>query len=303
MTVYWVCNILYCLKKNMISTKILNIILIWFLGLGSILLGGILLAEDAMTKDAEQQMVDFNFAGYEEGGTKKWDVSAEVADFFTEVVNMQNVIGRAYGKEDNMQLVADEGVYNKVAGTLHLQDNVIGTSDSGARLVTDSLNWDAQKSLITTEDKVDIKKENMQTIGTGVVAHQDLKTVTLKRDVTVNIDREEKGIFRKTVITCDGSLDIDYNAEVAVFNDNVVATDEQGKMFADKMTVYFDTKTKKIRKVICTGDVKIENQDNSAYGEVVTYDANGQKARLTGRPCLIFYTQKEEGQDAAPFGN
>jgi LPS export ABC transporter protein LptC len=256
-------------------------------------------------KEAEQKMLNFNFAGYEDGGQKKWDVSADTADIFSDVVNMQKVVGKAYGESDNFKLTADTGVYSKSAGNLHLQDNVIGTSDSGAELLTDSLNWDAKTGLITTEDKVNIKKENISSFGTGATANQNLKTVALNKDVTVNISREGETGASSTVITCDGPLDIDYNAQVAVFNKNVVATDEKGKLFADKMTVYFDTATKKIKKVVCSGDVKIDNGQNSAYGQEVTYNSDDKTASITGRPCLIFYSQKKGGEGAidAPFGN
>lgn len=286
------------------SLKIILVVVYCFL---SLKLCNFVFAEEENSLEAEraagQQMIDFNYAGYEDGGTKKWDVSAKTADIFTDVVNMKNITGKAYGEDDNMQLVADTGIYNKAVGSLHLQDNVIGTSDGGARLVTDSLDWDAKTGLITTDDQVDIKKDTMHTIGKGVVAHQKLKTIQLKKDVTVDMTREEQGSLRQTVITCDGPLDIDYNAQIAVFNDNVVATDDQGKMYADKMTVYFDTETKQIKKVLCTGNVKIDQEQGSAYGEAVTYNANDQKAQITGRPCLIFYSEKGGDGNASPFGN
>lgn len=257
--------------------------------LGMFFLAGVLFAEEA-----PQEMHDFNFAGYEDGGQKKWEVNAESANILADEVKMKNIKGKAYGEEDNFDLEADKGTYNKSVGKLHLQDNVVGTSESGAKLVTDSLDWDAKKGLITTEDMIDIKKDNMQSTGKGAEADQNLKTIKLKEDVTVNIDREEGKTLNKTVITCDGPLDIDYQNETAIFNKNVVAVDEQGTMFADKMTVYFDTATKKIKKVVCSGSVKMENEQNSAYGETMTYDANSDKARVVGRPQLIFYSEKSQ---------
>jgi len=281
-------------------------IVVYFVIICLFLSPNVIFAQTEDDQDAGQQMIDFNFAGYEDGGKKTWDISAEAADILTDVVHMQQITGKTYGDDDTMQLVADKGDYKKTEGKLHLQDNVVGTSESGAKFTTDSLDWDANEGLITTEDKVHIQKDNMSSTGTGIIAHQELKKVQFQKDVTVNIDREVESGMQRTVITCDGPLDIDYGGEVAIFNDNVVATDEQGKMYADKMTVYFNSKTKKIRKVVCSGNVKIDNDQNSAYSELVTYDSDDQKARLTGRPCLIFYTQSkdENGEgNASPFGN
>ena len=58
-----------------------------------------------------------------------------------------------------------------------------------------------------------------------------------------------------TTITSD-RLEFDYRDMVALFEDNVVVTDPELKMTADRMLVYFDG-TNDVRQVTAAGHVKV----------------------------------------------
>lgn len=254
------------------------------------------------TDTSLQQFQGFNLVGYGEGGTKTWDIKGDKADIIGDVIKLTNIDANAY-RQDPMNLKAKEGNLNKVSGNMHLEKDVVMTTQSGARLVTDSLDWLRDKDLVTTDDKVFLTKETMTAVGTGAIAHPGLNTAQLNEDVTVNVVTEPKGedAGQKVTITCDGPLEVEYQKQTAIFRNNVVAVQEGGReLQADKMELFFDTETKQIKEMICTGNVFIKHGQNVSFAEKAVYKAEDQVITLLGRPKLILYT---EGKDGSLFGS
>ncbi|MBF0488996.1 MAG: hypothetical protein HQL15_00075 [Candidatus Omnitrophica bacterium] len=61
------------------------------------------------------------------------------------------------------------------------------------------------------------------------------------------------------------------------------------------MDVWFDEKTKKIKKVVCTGHVKSVQGQNVSYSEGMIYTGTDQKLIMTGRPKIVFDTGSTKG--------
>lgn len=251
--------------------------------------------------ESDQQILQFELSGFGEQGKKTWDVTGSSADIFSDDVKLKDIVAKVYGEEDNMHLTADSGNYDKSKGEVHLQDNVVVTTDSGAKLVTDSLDWYQQTQKVSGKDKVDITRENMKVTGTGIEAEPNLKKVKLNDDIKVDITEaslslapdaaKPKVAEKKPIeITCDGPLNVDYEKQIAIFNKNVKVVQEQGEMYADKMVVFFDAKGKSIDRVECYGNVKIINGENTTQSEQAIYTAKDKKVTLTGRPHLVIYS-------------
>jgi len=289
-------------------------------------------AQDQKSQEpSDQQIMDFSLASFGEKGKKSWDLSGKSADIFSEVIKLKDVIGNLYGKEEDIKLTADKGDFDKTQGKIHLEDNVIITTSTGAKLTTDSLDWDRKNKLVTTEDMVNIERGNMVTTASGAHGEPDLKKISLEKDVTVNInpDTEEKSkeqdVKKKIVITCDGPLQIDYDKNIATFNNNVNVDTQDAIIQSDIMDVYFgkagagkDTSGSKkvnsdvgstlggsamgskIDKIVARGNVKITRGENISYSDEATYNALDKKIILSGKPKLIIYS----GEDMnASFGN
>ncbi len=282
--------------------------------------------EPAPQQAADQQISDFSIAGYGEKGKKTWDLKGESADILEQTVKLKNLTGQLYGADENVTLVADKGDFNRSSGTVHLEDNVVITTTSGARLTTDSLDWDRQKQVVSTPDQVNIQKENMVTVATGATGHPNLNTMTLEKNVTVTMTPAEltgaapeaapaAGTGQdRIVITCDGPLDIDYQKNMARFNNNVKAEKEDSTIYADAMELYFgknmDAKPKaeasgsfsnsKIDKIVCLGNVKIVRGENVSYCEEAVYNAADQKISLRGKPKLVIYSTEDFKQAFGP---
>jgi LPS export ABC transporter protein LptC len=265
--------------------------------------------EQKAQEESDQQINEFSLTGYGEKGKKNWDLSGKSADIFTEVVKLKTVVGNLYGKEEDVRLTADKGDFNKVDGKIHLEQNVVITTSSGTRLVTDSLDWDRKAMFVSTKDPVNIQRENMVVDAVGARGEPNLKKVALEKDVRLDIQPVDKNkpAKERIIVTCDGPLEIDYEKNIATFYNNVKVDRADSVMTSDKMYVYFipshgtneadkakglssSLTASKIDKMIAVGNVKIVRGENVSYSEEATYTAFDKKIILSGRPKLIIYS-------------
>lgn len=277
---------------------------------------GVGLAKNAVAslpEESDQRINEFSLAGYGEKGKKTWEISGKSADIFDDVVKLKQIIGNLYDEKENIKLTADKGDFNKENGMVYLEDNVIVTTSAGARLTTDSLQWDRKSQLVSTKDKVNIQREDMHLVAQGASGRPDLNEVVLEKDVQMNIAEPKKDSASSTkaleiIITCDGPLQIDYQKNVATFNKNV-KVDRQGMQIeSDIMEVFFLTSASekkqsqidqampmggKIDKIVARGNVKITRGENVSYSEEATYSAADKKIILSGRPKLVIYSKEE----------
>jgi len=277
---------------------------------------GALAAEEAKdTKESAQQIGDFSLFGSGEKGKKAWDLSGKTADIYNDVVKLKQVVGNHYGDKDNMNLTADNGNFNKSSGVVHLEKNVVITTSSGAKLTTDSLDWDRKQQILSTLDKVNLARSDMNLSGEGAKGQTALKQVELEKNVRLDIQPADKKTNKKEkiVITCDGPLDIDYEKNIAVFNNNVKVEKSDMTIYSNKMQVYFSSKqgaskenqgpdlmSSSINKIVSSGNVRIVRGENVSYSQEAVYTALDKKISLTGRPQIVIY--QTENMNAA-FGN
>jgi len=59
----------------------------------------------------------------------------------------------------------------------------------------------------------------------------------------------------------------------------------------DHMELHFDTEMKGIEKLVCIGNVEIEQGANKSYAQKAVYTAATKKLTLSGRPKLILLTE------------
>ncbi|RKY33031.1 MAG: LPS export ABC transporter periplasmic protein LptC [Candidatus Omnitrophota bacterium] len=265
------------------------------------------------SQDSEQQIMDFSLSGHEEKGQKSWEISGKSADIFSEIIKLNEVVGNLYGKEEEINLKADRGAFNKKEGRVHLEDNVVVTTSTGSRLATQSLDWDRKKEMVSTKDIVHIERDNMCTEAQGATAEPGLNKMTLERDVKVDILEEEgasgqaQALTNRIAITCDGPLEVDYEKNIAIFQNNVKVDSEDVVIYSDIMEVYFLTSQDrppgklesnsmmgtKIEKIIARGNVKIVRGENISYSDEAVYTAMDKKITLSGKPKLVIYSTED----------
>ncbi|MDD5594863.1 MAG: LPS export ABC transporter periplasmic protein LptC [Candidatus Omnitrophica bacterium] len=271
------------------------------------------LSQDEMESD--QQIGDFSLAGYGEKGKKTWDLFGKEANIFDNVVKLKTLTGNLYGAQ-SVKLTADKGDFDKVSGKIHVEKNVVLTTAEGARLTTNSLDWDRVNSVISSKDYVNISKDNLFTRAKGAYGETSLNKMSLEKDVLVEIfpqeDPKNPGVVdqsQKVVIICDGPLEIDYAKNVAVFNNNVKVDREDSQIYSDTMEIYFSSDKNKakvenvdpntpaslfagtsINKIIAKGNVKTVRDKNITYSQEAIYQGEEKKLVLSGRPQLLIYS-------------
>jgi len=84
----------------------------------------------------------------------------------------------------------------------------------------------------------------------------------------------------------------------AVFHIHVIAVDPATgrELHADKMEIWFNQETKKIKKAICTGHVKVIQGPNVSFADQMVYEGDTQILTMTGRPKIVFDTGSTKGK-------
>jgi lipopolysaccharide export system protein LptA len=106
---------------------------------------------------------------------------------------------------------------------------------------------------------------------------------------------------------------VDYEKNIAIFNNNVKVEKPDMTIYSDRMKIYFTPKKQEgdvaagaagisssIDRIVASGNVRIVRGENISYSQEAIYTAVDKKITLTGRPQIIIY--QTEGADAA-FGN
>lgn len=251
---------------------------------------------------SDQKFQGFNLQGYTDEGEKSWDVEGDTADILGTEIKLKNVVANSYG-ERPMNVTADIGVVDQATGKMTLEDDVVITSDDGSKLMTDFVEWDKEKDLVSSEKEVYIKNDTFSATGTGMRAQPGLKNAQLNKDVTVRVDTAEPETKapKLLTVTSDGPMVLDQLLLKARFEVNVTAEQDDQTLKADVIEIYFKEGMKDIKEMICLGNVEIIQGENKTYAEKATYNAEDQKLTLSGRPKLILETGGENG--ITPLGN
>ena len=88
-----------------------------------------------------------------------------------------------------------------------------------------------------------------------------------------------------TTITSE-ILDVDYENYIGTFENDVVVTDPKGRMTADKVIVFFDSRGKEIKKIEAYGDVIIRLEGRVSNSQKAVYTPEDGKMVLTGSPLV-----------------
>ncbi|NQT06973.1 MAG: LPS export ABC transporter periplasmic protein LptC [Candidatus Omnitrophica bacterium] len=258
----------------------------------------------------EQKILSFDLSNYAEDGSKKWQLKGDSADVLSEIVNLNNIVMETYD-DPKVDLTAIRGAYDKDNKEIKLYDDVVVITSDGIRLTTDYLKWDGNTDTVSTDQHVKIVRNDVVATGIGALALPQMKKVILNKDVIVKLaknvmqgmdmsmddsKKEDDGPPQAT-ITCDGRLEINYEENTAVFNDNVLVEDKKGKIYSDKMDAFLDPVTKDILKVIAEGDVKVVRGEDSTFSRKAIYTTHDQKIVLVGRPRIYIRSSNDDMKD------
>ncbi len=231
-------------------------------------------------KEVEQKVLSFSIDGRTSKGVKSWHLEGKTAEFIDDEIFLNDL--KAYALTDNgkIDLVSDRGVFRRSLGEVELIGNVKVLNDMGVTLISNSAKWSQNSKEILSDDIVYIEHEKMKARGEGAIANSEEKIAILKKNVEVNIEPD-------TEVRCDGPLEMRYEENTATFKDNVRVKDKDGKIFADKLIVYFGGDEKKLERVEAEGNVKVQRGKSYTLCEKAVYTESTKHAKLTGRAQVI----------------
>lgn len=218
-------------------------------------------APKGASESVQQKILSFNLEGLGEKGKKIWEVRGESATAVSEnEIELNHIVAKSYGNEAEATITAEKGIYDKLKNNVRLEENVKATV------------------------------ENAQSFAEG--------RTSLTPQLSGPAPKGDDAVAKKTktVITCDGEVEFDYEKNLASFNKNVKVTGDDGTIDADKITIHLDPDTKKIKDIVAEDNVKIQRGENTTYSEKATYIEAEKKVVLTGKPRLVIY--QEEGKES-----
>ena len=253
-------------------------------------------------KEETQKVYFFSFTKYNPTGGKEIEIEGDSANILAETVDLLNVVAKAYAEETPVTITADRGKYEKKTNMVHIEQNVVATTQDGTRMTTESLDIYPDKHILENEVQTVVRKNNINVDGIGARGDTNLKRVKFKKNVTVVVQPDKGSNEDPTVITCDGPLEIDYNQNIAYFKENVIAKDHRGTLYADLMDVYYSKENKKVSKIVARGNVMIENPDgNRTYSDSVIYLADEGRVILGGDTEALYAGGSQESFNQSGF--
>jgi len=228
----------------------------------------------------EQNITSFSIEGRSPKGARQWNLNGDSAQIVGDDIYLENLKAVAYNDESVINLSSNSGVYRRGTGEVQLIGNVRVFSGEDFELVTETARWSQGEKEIFTDAVVNISREGMSAVGNGGRANSEEKWARLNSDVRVFIAPDTK-------VRSDGPLEVRYEENVAVFMDNVIVEDKEGRLFADKLTIEFDSETKRLAKVTAEGNVKVKKGNTYTLSEKAIYTDGTKSAQLLGRPRII----------------
>jgi LPS export ABC transporter protein LptC len=252
-------------------------------------------APSSEEETADQKVLQFDLTAYTEQGAKRWEIKGRSANVIDHIVKLQDISAITYGRKNTLELTADEGTYDKMTNKIYFVKNVVINSSDGARVSAETMDWDSKTNVILADGRVKIEREEITLWGRGVTGEPELKKARFREDVRIEMYNGT------TIITCEGPLDIDYEKNMATFNEDVKIKDAKGEVTSKKLFAYLNPDSKAITKAIAKGEVKIKRGENFSQSDEVIYLAEERKVIMKGSPQLIIYP--EENFEASLFGD
>ncbi len=82
-------------------------------------------------------------------------------------------------------------------------------------------------------------------------------------------------------ITSD-TVEANQKTNTIVFKGNVVAKQEDTTLYANTLTVFYDEKTKKLKEIVATGNVKVVRLERRATSQKATFDQDKNEVTFDG---------------------
>jgi LPS export ABC transporter protein LptC len=259
-----------------------------------ILIFGVFLSVSLTVTGFDQQRIkDFFLTDYnKETNHEDWEIAGRVAFIFNDFMDVDLMKSKYFTKDDVIYMRSLLARITKSSMDIFLKGDVHVTNKDGMTLISNTLVWKNASRQIDTKDPVKVTAKELIINARGMHAEVIPRTADFFKDVrTIFVDDKTK---EATVITCDGPLNLDNKKGRAIFHNNVVMDNNQGKVYSQKATAFIDMDQKKLVKIVCVIDVKMEKDKNTSFAQKAVYYANKDALVLTGKPQIVYYPEDKK---------
>ncbi len=215
-------------------------------------------------------------------------------------------------KEDNdrqpkgVVITSDTGEVDKATNRGVLYGSVITRLGEDLEIHTEDFTYSPESNTVNTDGPVTVLGEQMKITGYGFeISLSDAKAV-IKNDPQMEVASNKDEIFlfsdkgaaanrnitENIFIRASGELVFEHKTKLATFHDNVRISRGESTVFADKLTVPFDSKLESMEQAIASGNVLASDGNKNAKGEILTWDSEEKIAILEDEPVAEFFDDK-----------
>jgi len=203
-------------------------------------------------------------------------------------------------------ITADTGEIDKATNRGVLYGNVITRLGEDTEIYTEDFTYSPEDKTVNTDGPVTVLGKQMKITGDGFKINLPDAKAVIKRNSEMKIisDKDEnlsflnkgtvsnRNIAENIFIRASGELVFEHKKKLATFHDNVRISRGKSTVFADKLSVPFDSKLESMEQVIASGNVLASDGEKNAKGETLTWDSENETAILEDDPVAEFFDDK-----------
>lgn len=181
----------------------------------------------------------------------------------------------AFGVEQgrSVHIVAERGSYLRDQSQVTFSGNVKVTSSDGLEVTTESLKYDQQSEIASTEEAVQFRREEISGSSIGALLHAKDRNLTLPKNpivVSSNPDPNKKSA-PPVEIRGDSANYVEKDGLLR-FEGNAAITQGERSARADQMTGFINSQTKKIERIELRGNSYLKSQEKGKASEAQSRD-------------------------------
>ncbi len=150
--------------------------------------------EDNASDNANIKLENVNYNTVNENNVKIWDLKADSATYYKdrERLLLEGVKVSLYSEGKVYRITGNTGEYNTKTRDIDINGQVVGVLPDSTELRTDTINYNHQKRIMTTDDKVLIKRGSITIDGVGVVINLNDKKMLILDKVRASQNAKKK---------------------------------------------------------------------------------------------------------------
>jgi lipopolysaccharide transport protein LptA/LPS export ABC transporter protein LptC len=276
------------------------------------------LSQVSETGDASQEIYGLYLPSYDDDGkivsvirgaytvflnNKTYKITKPEIEFAGDSDNDDDDNGR---DPKGVVITADTGDVDKATNRGVLYGNVITRLGEDLVIHTEDFTYSSEDNTVNTDGPVTILGEQMKVTGDGFEISLSGAKAVIKNDPVMEVTSDKNDVFlfsdngaganrditENIFVRASGELVFEHKKKLATFYDNVRISRGKSTVFADKLTIPFDSKLEGMEQVIASGNVLASDGKKNAKGETLTWDSEKEIAILEDDPIAEFFDDK-----------